>query len=278
MTKKTDHQLEEIKTRFSTDTELINLIRLYESEETHNEAMAIIEPVIERAEELTGENGYKPKKDIYYIVKGTGEDVDDYEEDESMESYCEECIERAVDKKREEYHKGRNEAMGKIYEATAKGFYREVRNKWDENTHEYKGNCVKKIKVTPEQVEYLKLELKENYPAKMKWDYRYVNGNESEGFECCEGCGEIFCQSLLLREQEMAHWIYDCKDFDFSDREKYQLNAVLYWDFAEDGKKGGFKIGQYIVAKRWLQQWDARKVKYPCGSVKVGDQITVIKK
>lgn len=202
----------------------------------------IMKSIVDKAQNIVSKaaNEYEAENYVYYVEMGTH--ADRMNEHPSMENYCSKCINEAVMDKKRKFFLDRMAEMGKIYEYEKYGFYRQPQYKWDKQRKAC-GLIIKRVKSKESKdkaVKYLKRQLNKDYPANMKFDYRYTTCGESDDFDTCESCGVIFNQGLLLSDQELDHWENDVSDQDLKEYinnpyHAYQLDKILY-DYREDHK------------------------------------------
>lgn len=158
-------------------------------------------------------------------------DPDNMDEHGSLENYCDNCIERAVESKYKEWADDRNILMGQIFEAEKKGYFTRHGYGKDEKFR------FRKIKVSEQQISQMKKRLRKEYRVGTIFssDGMQLVGYETEGFESCQGCGKMFDTSLLLNDKELEHW-ESLSDDDYKNiesREAYELDAIFY-----EGREG----------------------------------------
>lgn len=93
-------------------------------------------------------------------------------------------------------------------------------------------------------------------------DYRYYNStcSETDDFELCDSCGEIFDQACLLSDQELEHW-EGVEEIDIKDpRECFQLAKIFNnsWGYGGQSEKTILEKEERVlnIAKRVIELFE----------------------
>ena len=161
-------------------------------------------------------------------------DPDLMDHDGSGESFCEDCIEKAISRTHKEWTESRTELMGRIYESEKHGYFTYYGYAQKDKKFKFR-----KVKCDKKCISFMKKELRKKYRLGTLFSSESMylwGGYEDNVFSFCESCGKMFNTNLLLDDQELGHWetLDDDSYTVLANSTAYELLQIL--DIDEDSE------------------------------------------
>lgn len=184
---------------------------------------------------------YQPETYAHYVVQG------EYEEDCGGESFCENCIDKAVRYCRDYRSRTRSKKLLQLNDLEKKGYffhlvYNEQYKCRSLAIYFAKRGDKKKIKSQRESIE-------KQFPKNQVFSYRYYQLNSTTSFENCADCGKIISSCVTPDEQEIGHWESLSDDYYIiSSMDKYTAYEIYEWaQFIQQSEPDVYEKGIGVI-------------------------------
>jgi hypothetical protein len=189
-------------------------------------------------------NQYTPEEYAHYVVIG-----EDEREDDSCETFCEKCIDKAVAKSNLRYRKERAKLQLLVKDLEKNGYA--IRKRYNSDFEEM-GLTI--LFGGEKEIGYFKNKIEKEFPEE-EFSYRYYQLDSTTSHKNCDLCGVIIHSYVTADDQEMEHWEdnFEDKDFvieDIDEYTAYQLYSIL--EFIHQAKPDIYKRG-HNLAKRIIK-------------------------